>query len=75
MMSTDPDHKSRTAAAPETAMDEAPLLSERERAEMISSLKAAEKRIAAGHHAVYDPETFKDRLIGIYRAAKNTNTA
>jgi len=46
-----------------------------ERAEMLASLRAAEGRIAAGHYTVYDPQTFKDRLLGIYRAAKNAKMA
>ena len=75
-MSTDAHHKSsRTAMMPVTTMEEVPVLSENERAEMLASLRAAEGRIAAGHYSVYDPQTFKDRLLGIYRAAKNAKTA
>lgn len=61
----------RTTMMPVTTMEEVPILSESERAEMLASLKAAEARIAAGQYTVYEPETFKERLIAIYRAAKN----
>lgn len=58
-----------------TTMEEMPLLDENERAEMIASLKAAEADIAAGNYTVYDPLTFKDRLLAIYKAAKSAKTA
>ena len=51
-----------------TTMEEAPILSEKERAEMIASLKAAEARIAAGQYVEHDPETFVERLMEV-RAA------
>jgi hypothetical protein len=55
---------------PVTTMEEIPLLSERERAELLASLKEAEAEIKAGKGIRYDSKKFKDRLIGIYRAAK-----
>ena len=64
-------NKSRqTTMVPVTTMEEIPVLSETERAELLASLKEAEKRVAAGEAVEFDPKTFKDRLLGIYRAAK-----
>jgi hypothetical protein len=62
----------RTAMVAVTTIEEAPILSEKERAEMIASLKAAEARIAAGQYVEHDPETFVERLMEI-RAAEIRN--
>jgi hypothetical protein len=51
-------------------MEEIPVLSETERGELLTSLKEAEARAVAGEASDYDPATFKDRLIGIYRGGK-----
>ncbi|WP_178134069.1 hypothetical protein [Vineibacter terrae] len=56
--------------APVTTMEEIPVLSERERAALLASLKKAEARIIAGKGIDYDPKTFRDRLINIYRGGK-----
>ena len=48
-------------------MEEIPVLSDKERAALTDALKKAEARIKAGKGIDYDPKTFKDRLIGIYR--------
>jgi hypothetical protein len=50
-------------------MEELPILSEEERAEMLASLKAAEERIAAGQGVVHDPGSFVDRLMKLRAAA------
>jgi hypothetical protein len=42
------------------------VLSSKERADLLASLKAAETRVKAGKAIDYDPKTFKDRLIGIH---------
>lgn len=55
---------------PVTTMEEIPVLSDRERAELTSSLEKAEARVRAGEAVDYEPKTFKDRLIGIYRRGK-----
>ena len=60
----------RTTMVPVTTMEEIPVLSEEERVELLRSLKEAEARAAAGQATDYDPATFKDRLIGIYRGGK-----
>jgi hypothetical protein len=44
-------------------MEEVPVLSEKERTELVMSLKKAEANVKAGKGSVYDPATFKDRLI------------
>ena len=51
-------------------MEEIPVLSDQERTELTNSLQDAEDRVKAGKAIDYDPKTFKNRLIGIYRAAK-----
>jgi hypothetical protein len=60
----------RTTMVPVTTMEELPVLSDKERAELTTSLKEAEARIKAGKGIDYDPKTFKDRLIRIYRGGK-----
>jgi hypothetical protein len=62
----------RTTMVAVTTMEEAAILSEKERAEMIRALKAAEARIAAGQYVEHDPETFMDRLMEV-RAAEIRN--
>jgi len=60
----------RTTTVPVTTMEEIPVLSEKERAELLNSLKQAEARVRFGKAIDYDPKTFKDRLVRIYRGAK-----
>jgi len=60
----------RTTTVPVTTLEEIPVLSETERANLQQSLKDAEARIKAGEGVEYDPETFKTRLADIYRASK-----
>ncbi len=65
-MKTTVDRKRRrTAMVPVTTMEELPILSEEDRARMLSSLKAAEARIAAGQYVEHDPNTFVDRLMNV----------
>ena len=64
------DKRRRTTVVPVTTMEEIPLLSATERAELLGSLEAAEARIKAGKAIDYDPKKFKERLTGIYRARK-----
>jgi hypothetical protein len=67
--------RASTVMMPVMTMEEVPVLSQAERAEMLASLQEAQARIAAGQYTVYDPNTFKDRLVAIYRAAKNSASA
>ena len=60
----------RTTMVPVTTMEEIPVLSDQERAELTTSLKEAEARVKAGKAIDYDPKSFKDRLIGAYRRGK-----
>ena len=60
----------RTTTVPVTTMEEIPILSEKERAELLASLRAAEARIKAGKATEYDSRTFKRRLLQIYRGSK-----
>jgi hypothetical protein len=59
-----------TTMVPVTTMEEIPVLSERERAELTATLEAAEMRVKAGKAVDYEPKTFKDRLVSIYRRGK-----
>lgn len=60
----------RTTMVPVTTMEEVPVLSEKERTELVMSLKKAKADVTAGQGSVYDPATFKDRLIAVYRGHK-----
>jgi hypothetical protein len=60
----------RTTSVPVTTMEEIPVLSEKERERLLRSLRQAESRIKAGKGIDYDPKTFKDRLLRIYRTGK-----
>jgi hypothetical protein len=60
----------RTTMVPVTTMEEIPVLSERERADLLKSLQDAEARMKAGKGVDYDPKTFKKRLVGIYRGGQ-----
>jgi hypothetical protein len=64
------DKRRRTTSVPVTTMEEIPVLSETERADLVASLKEAEARIKAGEGIDYHPKTFKKRLVDIYRRAK-----
>lgn len=60
----------RTTRVPVTTMEEVPVLSDKERKDLLVSLKKAESEIKAGDAEDYDSKTFKKRLIGIYRGSK-----
>jgi hypothetical protein len=60
----------RTTMVPVTTMEEIPVLSEKERAELMTSLKEAEARIKAGRGIDHNSKTFTDRLVRIYRSGK-----
>lgn len=64
------DKRRRTTMVPVTTMEEIPVLSAKERAELLASLKQAQVRVKAGKAIDYDPKTFKRRLVSIYRGAK-----
>jgi hypothetical protein len=60
----------QTTMVPVTTMEEVPVLSDEEKASLLASLKDAEARIKAGQGVDYDPKTFKERLLKLYRSAK-----
>ena len=60
----------RTTMVPVTTMEELPVLDEKERAELLASLKDAEGQIKSGRYTVYEPKAFKERLVRIYRGKK-----
>jgi len=57
----------RTTTVPVITMEEIPVLSEQERTALTASLEQAEARVRSGKAINYDPKTFKDRLLDIYR--------
>jgi hypothetical protein len=61
----------RITMVPVTTMEELPILDEKERAELLGSLKEAEAEIKAGKGAEYEPKAFKEPLIRIYRGKKH----
>ena len=60
----------RTTMVPVTTMEEIPILSEREREDLLESLRQAEARVKAGQAIDYDRKSFRERLIAIYRGSK-----
>jgi hypothetical protein len=64
------DKRRRTTQVPVTTMEDVPVLSAEERAEFLTSLEQAQARAKAGKAIDYDPNTFKDRLVGVYRGVK-----
>jgi hypothetical protein len=59
-----------TTMVPVTTMEEIPVLSEKEMAELRASLRRAESRIKVGKGIDYDSHAFKQRLMNIYRGGK-----
>ena len=64
------DKRRRTTMVPITTMEEVPVLSEKESAQLRASLEEAEGRMKAGQGIDYDPKAFKKRLTDIYRGSK-----
>jgi hypothetical protein len=67
---TESKDKRRTTMVPVTTMEEIPVLTDGERAELLASLKEAEAQIAAGNYSEYDPKEFRARFMRAYRGAK-----
>jgi hypothetical protein len=65
----------KTIMVPVTTMEEMPVISDAERDELIASLKEAEAEIAAGNFTIYNPDTFVDEMMAVYRAAKAKRSA
>jgi hypothetical protein len=64
------DKRRRTTMVPVTTMEELPVLSGKEQAELRRALEEAERRVKAGEGVDYDSETFKKRLTDVYRGVK-----
>lgn len=69
-MASDIKSEPRTTMVPVTTMEDVPVLSPSERAELVASLEAAQSRVDAGEGVEHDAKSFKDRLMGIFRSAK-----
>jgi hypothetical protein len=61
------DKRRRTTQVPVTTMEDVPVLSAEERAELLTSLEQAQARAKAGKAVEYDPKAFKDQLIEAMR--------
>jgi hypothetical protein len=56
-----------TTAVPVLTMEEVPVLSDEERADLVASLKQAEAEVAVGRAKPFDREEFKRRFLAICR--------
>jgi hypothetical protein len=61
------DPHRETMIVPVITMEEVPVLSERERAELLASLKQAEADVAAGKAKPFNREEFKRRFLAVCR--------
>jgi hypothetical protein len=61
------DSKRETMVVPVLTMEEVPVLSDRERADFVASLKRAEADVAAGRAKPFNREEFKKRFLAICR--------
>ena len=57
----------RTRLEPVTTMEEVPVLNDKERADLIGSLQQAQADTAAGKGSEFDPDTFRECLLDVYR--------
>jgi hypothetical protein len=57
---------------PVTTMEEVPVLTAKEQAELVASLEEAEARARAGQAIDFNPVALKNRLLKIHRTAKRT---
>jgi len=67
------DKRRRTTAVPVTTMEEIPVHSDAERADLLTSLQDAEARMKAGQGVDFDPKTFKARLVNVYQGSKRVS--
>jgi hypothetical protein len=61
------DQKRETMVVPVVTMEEVPVSSEPERADLVASLKEAEAELAAGKAKPFNGEEFKRRFLAICR--------
>ena len=57
--------KKETMVVPTVTLEEVPVPTERERADLLASLKQAEADIAAGKAKTFDREEFRKRFLAI----------
>ncbi|MCC6736354.1 MAG: hypothetical protein IT534_09525 [Bauldia sp.] len=62
--------ESQATTVPVMTLEEFPILSDAERADLLREIKQAEADVAAGNFTVYDPKTFKARPHAVRRAGK-----
>lgn len=62
------DQKRETMIVPVVTMEEVSILSEKERADLIVSLKHAEAEAAAGKSKLFNRKEFKKRFLAICRS-------
>jgi len=74
-MTTATDSRKRTTRIPVTTMEEVPVLSDSERAELVASLEKAKTEIAEGDCVEHDSSTFVDRLMSVRAEALRTKPA
>ncbi len=55
---------------PVTTMEEIPVLSDSEKAELIAALEDAQARINQGHAVEFNPKSLKERLVRLYKGPK-----
>ena len=60
----------RTTTVPVVTMEEIPILTESESIALREALSVAEARVKVGKGVNYNPKTFKNRLLNIYRNSK-----
>ena len=74
-MTTAADNRPRTTRIPVTTMEEVPILSNSERAELVASLEKAKIEIAQGDCVEHDSSTFVDHLMSVRAEALRTKPA
>ncbi len=61
------DRRRPTTLVPVTTLEEIPVLSASEHDELLNTLKSAEAEIAAGRGREFEPDSFKRRLIEVFK--------
>ena len=67
MKKSAPNAKRETMVVPVVTMEEVAVLSERERADLIASLKQADAEVAAGKIKPFNRKAFKKRFLAVCR--------
>ena len=67
MKKSAPNARHETMVVPVVTMEEVAVLNERERADLIASLKQADAEVAAGKAKPFNREAFKKRFLAVCR--------